>query len=115
LFENNEKVGHSNLLNYDESKSYDGDITPLMEGKEQIFDGENCLYLHDLWVNENFRGKGKGKKLLEKCEKYAKSNGKDYVTLITSISNKPAVSLYEKSDYKVYNTNDVKNFYFKKL
>lgn len=115
LVENDEKVGHSNLLNYDESKSYDGDIIPLTDGKEQMFNGDNSLYLHDLWVNEKFRGKGKGQKLLDKCENYAKSNGKDYVTLITSISNNPAVKLYEKSGYDVFNTNGVKNFYYKKM
>lgn len=56
------------------------------ENEEQeiigLFVGEslgNWLYIHKIWIDENIRGKGYGKKLMQKVETQALEQGIDYL------------------------------------
>ena len=57
------------------------------------------IILYDLYVKEEFRKHGIGKKLMEKSEEYAKSIGAKGIELSTAKDNLSAQSLYEKIGY----------------
>ena len=57
------------------------------------------IILYDLYVKEEFRKHGIGKKLMEKSEEYAKSIGAKSIELSTAKDNLSAQSLYEKIGY----------------
>ena len=57
------------------------------------------IILYDLYVKEECRKHGIGKKLMEKSEEYAKSIGAKGIELSTAKDNLSAQSLYEKIGY----------------
>ena len=57
------------------------------------------IILYDLYVKEEFRKHGIGKKLMEKSEEYAKFIGAKGIELSTAKDNLTAQSLYEKIGY----------------
>ena len=57
------------------------------------------IILYDLYVKEEFRKHGIGKKLMAKSEEYAKSIGAKGIELSTAKDNLSAQSLYEKIGY----------------
>ena len=57
------------------------------------------IILYDLYVKEECRKHGIGKKLMEKSEEYAKSIGAKGIELSTAKDNITAQSLYEKIGY----------------
>ena len=59
------------------------------------------LYIDDLCVDENERGKHIGKTLYDFVVSYAKKNGYYNVTLNVWADNKKAVGFYEKIGLKV--------------
>ncbi len=59
------------------------------------------LYLEDLIVTEQMRGKGVGKKLYEKVMEFGKDNGVKRVDWVVISWNKGAVKFYEQSGAKV--------------
>lgn len=74
--------------------------------------GTLCIKL--LWIEENARGNGLGRKLIEKAELFARENACRYITLETF--GWQAKDFYEKMHYKiehVYNGyDDEAKFYF---
>ena len=54
--------------------------------------GDNYLYIYCLWVSGSFKGKGRGKELLEYCISDAKNQGKSGVCVISSKKKKPFLS-----------------------
>lgn len=58
----------------------------------------NGLEIDTLWVDENYRGKGLGVKLLKEAEKFAVDNG----AVISFLKTVDANSFYEKLGYQVY-------------
>lgn len=74
-----------------------------------IITGGVC-YLHELLVAKEFRRLGIGKALVERVEKYCKSNGCHKITLETSEKHEDAVEMYKKLGFK---TNVIlKNYKF---
>lgn len=71
---------------------------PLLCGKE--------CYVSDLLVNENIRGKGIGKKLIESLSKYAKSNNCNRLML----NNPKESKSYERSFYSKNGFTERTNF-----
>jgi len=76
-----------------------------------------CLFIDILWVDENKRGLGYGKKLLIEAEKNAKEDLCIFVHLDTF--NFQAPDFYIKNGYEIYGvldlySNDIKRFYLKK-
>ena len=112
--EGDEKMGHTNLLNFENSIDYDYDIPRLLED-DNFFNNDNSVYLHDLKVLEPFRGKGLSNLLMNECQNQAKNMGMDYITLITSCDNDVAQNLYKKHGYEVYISDGVKDFFYKKI
>ncbi len=55
--------------------------------------------LHDLYVDENYRGAGVGKRLMNRALLWAKENGAGRIDLLTEHTNH-AQYLYEKLGYK---------------
>jgi putative acetyltransferase len=64
---------------------------------------ESCCELVKLYLSQNFRGKGFGKTLIEKCFSSAKefNYAKMYLETMPELST--AVGLYEKCDFKYLN------------
>ena len=50
-------------------------------------------------VDKNYQNKGIGKQLIQKVEKYAKTNNMAAITLNSGISRKTAHIFYEKQGY----------------
>ncbi|MBA3662347.1 MAG: GNAT family N-acetyltransferase [Gammaproteobacteria bacterium] len=77
------------------------------------------LYIKLLWVDESARGKGLGRKLLQKAESFAKDNNCRYITVDTF--NWQAKEFYEKMKYKIehiydgYDSDSTFYFFRKKL
>lgn len=64
--------------------------------------------LNDLYVNENFRGKGFSKQLIEESKELAKSTGAAGILLETGKSNDIGNQLYPSCGFEIY---DEVNFY----
>jgi ribosomal protein S18 acetylase RimI-like enzyme len=71
-----------------------------------IGEGSNMMtglkhgYVYDIFVTEEFRGKGIGGILLEKAESYCRERGYSRMLLMVSVSNQAAISLYGKMGFK---------------
>lgn len=56
--------------------------------------------IHHLFIDENYRGKGLAKRLINYAEKYFESRGIKRIKLTVTATNEPAIKLYEKFNYK---------------
>lgn len=65
---------------------------------------DSHYYLYGFEIHEDFRGKGHGKALLRKVLHFLSSHKNMPVTLQVSGSNCPAVSLYEKTGFRITET-----------
>jgi [ribosomal protein S18]-alanine N-acetyltransferase len=61
--------------------------------------GARAARIYSIAVDERFARRGVGLVLLQACEKYARMHGRDAITLEVRYDNKPAIALYEKSDF----------------
>jgi ribosomal protein S18 acetylase RimI-like enzyme len=57
-------------------------------------------YIYGIFVEEEFRGKGVGKLLLEKGEDYCRKKGHSRIALSVSATNDSAIKLYSRTGYK---------------
>ena len=57
-----------------------------------------CLYLEDLIVTEEFRGKGIGKQLFDRCIAFGRSNNCNRMNWQVLDWNIPAIDFYKKYD-----------------
>ena len=119
-----DNIGKVGLINFEDSFEIDYDVKRFYDNKEKyckkecdenFFNKDNSLYLHSLNVNQNQRGKGFGKDLVNKCHEVAKKLGYDYVLLITSCDNEIAQNLYKNLGYDLHQTDGNKDFYFLKV
>lgn len=67
-----------------------------------------CLYISDIAVLKEYRGKGIGRALMRKAEGYAKSKNLTCLRLGVFPNNKIAMSLYEQEGYRIYDLVMVK-------
>ena len=58
------------------------------------------MILYDLYVDENHRGEGIGRALMNQASKHAKDNGFKRLELSTAITNVIGQSLYESLNYE---------------
>ena len=58
------------------------------------------MILYDLYVDENHRGKGIGRALMNQASKHAQDNGFKRLELSTAITNVIGQSLYESLNYQ---------------
>jgi ribosomal protein S18 acetylase RimI-like enzyme len=61
-------------------------------------------YISDLFVKEEFRGKGIGKMLLEKAQSYCREKRYSRILLMVSVNNETAKRLYDKMGFKAEQT-----------
>ena len=61
-------------------------------------------YVYDIFVKEEFRGKGIGKKLLEEAESYCREKRYSRILLMVSVNNVEAIRLYNKMGFKAEQT-----------
>jgi ribosomal protein S18 acetylase RimI-like enzyme len=75
-----------------------------------IGEGSNMMsglkhgYIYDVLVNEEFRGKGIGRMLVEKAQSYCREKGYSRILLMVSVSNETAIRLYDKMGFKAEQT-----------
>jgi len=55
----------------------------------------NILIIDSVWTDENHRGQGYGKRLMEKVKDLAKAENVDSIELVVNQDNQSAISLYE--------------------
>jgi ribosomal protein S18 acetylase RimI-like enzyme len=58
--------------------------------------GERGIYVQDLYVDEMFRGRGIGEKLLRAVARRSRATGAGYLRLSVDIHNKKAEAFYER-------------------
>lgn len=118
------KMGFINIINFDDANIYDYDLPRLLEDvneycqsncSENFFNNNNSVYLHDLKVFEDYRGKGLSNRLMDECYNLGKEMGVNYITLITDCTNSVAQNLYRKHGYEVYKSDGVKDLFYKPL
>lgn len=70
---------------------------------------EKCSYeeiqygeLNNMFINENFRGYGIGKKLIDSFKNYCKDNNIDNIKVTASYKNKDAINFYKKCDFSEF-------------
>ena len=71
----------------------------IMDMKAAIIHPFKSLWISDLVISQNHRGKGTGTMLMEKVKEIAKENGVDRIQLNVSSYNTDAVKLYEKMGF----------------
>lgn len=77
------------------------------------FNVKSYLYIHDIVVNSNFRGKGLGKALMQQLEEISKECGYCKITLEVRDDNSVAQSLYRSLGYEECKPNML--FWTKKI
>jgi ribosomal protein S18 acetylase RimI-like enzyme len=69
-----------------------------------IMTGLKHGYICDLFVKEEFRGKGIGRILLDKAESYCREKRYSRILLMVSVNNETAIRLYNKMGFKAEQT-----------
>lgn len=75
---------------------------------ELIVKKVDSVYISDIVVLPEYRGKGIGKKLLERADEFAKEKKIPYVKLIIFSANKKVRSIYEDTGFRDYETTMIK-------
>ena len=90
----------------------DNKIVGLIDGyiMESIYYNEKISYLAHLCVDEKYRNKEIGSKLIEEFSEISKKKGVKYVTLSAFEKNIPATNLYNKHGFESYSV-----YYMKKM
>lgn len=85
-----------------------------------IEDWNNRLRVAGIYVEEKYRKKDIGKKLMAKAIEYGKENKKRALVLETQSCNYPAISFYKKNGFKIigfdtihYSNKDIENSEFR--
>ena len=80
--------------------------TPISHDKDRpdnfkkLYDDNDTLYIDEVLVDENFRGQGLGKKLMQHFEEHLDERIKNVLLRVWK-ENKPAVALYEKMGFQI--------------
>ena len=70
------------------------------EFRNKFYDYKKRLYIEDLIVDEKYRGKGIGEKMLLGLVEYAKNNNCGSIELTSVLENEAAHRFYEKNNFK---------------
>ena len=86
----------------------------LREDNGRIIAGAGCYRgkISDVFVDEDFRRKGIGRKLVERCIDHCRKSGFENISLTVVAENEPAVSLYSSIGFK---TEKVEDYYTKNI
>lgn len=61
-----------------------------------------CMYLMDIVVDQNMRGKGIGKALIDRIKQWAKEQEADYLELSVLVKNTLAEALYLREGFETF-------------
>lgn len=67
-----------------------------------IFKAKNGFFIDEMIVDQNYRGKGIGKILIDKIKSVAKSRNYGRIDLTAGSNNPKALNFYEKTGAKLY-------------
>lgn len=87
------------------AKAGDEIIGYLMGGPAKIEDYrtvKNIYEAESMWVDDKYRGKSIGTKLMNRFEAWAKERGATRLKVIASAQNEGAINLYRKRGFKDY-------------
>lgn len=70
------------------------------EFRSKFYDSKKRLYVEDLIVDEKYRGRGVGEKILLELVEYAKNNNCGSIELTSVLENEAAHRFYEKNNFK---------------
>ena len=76
---------------------------------------KNTLFICDILINEEFRGKGYGKLTLQELDKVTIQLGLEQIVLHVFSYNESAIGLYEKQGYIAMTKEEQGSFYMKKV
>lgn len=80
----------------------------------QRYDGKNnMMYIHEVEILEEYRGKGIGKRIMNKLIDICQSKNMSKAFVITNKSNKRAVHLYESTGGKALDDDSIIYWYDK--
>ncbi|GKU25551.1 GNAT family N-acetyltransferase [Clostridium folliculivorans] len=96
-----DKIAGSVILNHLQEDAYRG-VNWGIDLKD-----EEVIVIHTFVVNPIYMKNGVGQKLMDFSKEYCLKNGFKTLRLDVSIKNTPAISLYEKSDFKYVDTVDL--------
>lgn len=77
-----------------------GHVIARIDKGPPIYVHDRKVYVDELVVEEAYRGKGVGKKLLKQAEEWGKKKGLSLFSLHVAIKNRNALSLYKKFGLK---------------
>ncbi len=81
---------------------------PIATCKFSIHD--NSTFIHNIYVNKEFRNKKIGSTLLQEVEQYSARKNIENISLVAhQVSNDSLIDFYKKNGY--YQTNDKINYY----
>lgn len=99
VFENFAKQENSQIyVAEDDNKSFAGYL--FVGESKNMMTGKSSGFIYDIFVKEELRRKGIGKKLMEKAESYCREKGYSRLSLMVSANNLPALKLYASTGFK---------------
>ena len=94
---------HSNKISINGACCY---LTPVEHVYGLPIVTMNGYYLNNMCVNPKKRKQGLGTKLLNKVVNEAKKDNKDHIILYVEKNNTPAINLYKKNKFRIYQNLD---------
>jgi aminoglycoside 6'-N-acetyltransferase I len=74
------------------------EIRGAMLGHSKTWWTDDLLFIDELFISPDSQRMGYGKRLLHHCQRYAKQEGYEVVTLMTN-KHMPAINFYQEMDY----------------
>ena len=75
---------------------------------------KNKFHIFHLFIDEEYRGLGLAKRLINEIEKCSQMKGINLITLNVVQKNKEAINLYERLGYKIFDFNKSRSIKMKK-
>jgi len=94
---------HSNKISINGACCY---LTPVEHVYGLPIVTMNGYYLNNMCVNPKKRKQGLGNRLLNKVVNEAKKGNKDHIILYVEKNNTPAINLYKKNKFRIYQNLD---------
>ena len=103
-FEKHLKKASSLVLVVESSKGLVGYCLALADEFPPMFSGRKNIFgkIADLYVKEEFRWTGLGRKMVKEVEKFFKRKGMRYISLLVPSSNPPAIKAYKSYGFREY-------------
>jgi RimJ/RimL family protein N-acetyltransferase len=105
---NEKKIGHSYLYNFYTSLDRNSHTYDILSKKDELcLNYDNCVFISNFEIYEDYRGSGYGKELLKRILDLTNTFNIEYVFLNCKINNIIAQKLYKSFGFEKYGSNDV--------